>query len=114
MKVLVPPGFMAAQGRTDGLPFQLSLCTAQGAVFLGAEAPARNGDSPAKKAPHDAPCTFAGHAAQAPAPDLFSLAAAEFVSLETPAPARPRFDLSPGHGLAAPPLPARGPPSLTL
>jgi hypothetical protein len=115
MKVLVPPGFMAAP-QADGSHFPLVLCTGHGAVTLEAGGVLPDG-GPSKKAPgekssHDTPCVFAGHGAGAPPQSLLDPAPAEFAAYRSAAPRQPRRDISPGRGLAAPPLPARGPPSL--
>jgi hypothetical protein len=107
LKVLLPPGFMAAQ---DGAPFPLVICTGEGTTVVHQDgAP----DAPAGKVGHDSPCAFAGHGAGAAPPSLAAPVAVTFVEHATPAP-QALTHLAPGRGLAAPPLPARGPPSLTV
>lgn len=115
LKVLVPPGAMIA-GPSDGASFPLVLCTGHGpltvdsaTLFGGTDAGKK---APADKSPHDAPCTFAGHGAVAPTPDLHVFERVTFVVFEAAPQTRAQPDLIPGRGLAAPPLPARGPPSL--
>ena len=103
LKILIPPGYMAAPAKPDGPAFALVLCTAQGMVTLD---PADHQDGAGDSAPSDedgarhSPCAFAGHGLNAPAPDLAD---------------RPLIvatDVVPGRGLAAPPPPATGPPLL--
>lgn len=111
LKVLVPPGFMAAPGPAAAFP--LVLCTDHGAVQI--DAAGRTIDGGAKKAPserssHDGPCVFAGHGTAGDAPNPFSASAVQFVAYRAAAPLAAPRDLAPGRGLAAPPLPARGPP----
>ena len=114
MKVLIPAGFMT-QSRTNDLPFALVLCTSQGMVLVqpGEATPIVDHDGQAGDQAHDAPCAFAGHAVAAPAPNLIDSGAVEFVAYRFVA-TEPLVDLAPGRGLAAPPLPARGPPSLLI
>ncbi|MDD3838623.1 MAG: DUF2946 family protein [Phenylobacterium sp.] len=115
LKVMIPPGFMAG-GPSNDLPFTIVLCTAQGAVTVQAgDALPGHGDqdqAPAKS-PHDSPCAFAGHGLGAPPPTLHDVGRAQFVAYQPLAPSTPP-SLAPGRGLAGPPLPARGPPSLLI
>jgi hypothetical protein len=116
MKVLVPPGFMAAP-RANDLPFALTLCTSQGPLIVepGGRLPGSPQDhAPGGKAAHDSPCAFAGHGAAGPAPEGLVAPAADVVAYAAAATPARRFDLAPGRGLAAPPLPARGPPVRTI
>lgn len=114
MKLLVPPGFMAA-APAEAAPFPLVLCTPQGMVAVGAHAsPAHDGGEPAgpsgQRADH-VPCVFAAAQHLAPPPALdhsTRVAFAACAALTRSAPA----SLAPGRGLCAPPLPARGPPGL--
>lgn len=114
LKVLIPAGFMTASQPTNGLPFALVLCTGQGPqVVEPGDALGLKDKAPADKPAHDAPCPFAGHGAAAPAPGALAVAKIEFVAFKPAQPAR-AVHLVPGRGLAAPPLPARGPPSLLI
>jgi hypothetical protein len=115
LKVLVPAGFMVA-GPADRSAFPLVICTGQGVVTAsddGAPSAHRSGDGKAQKPSHDAPCVFAGHVA-APAPDPFGVRPVEFVRHTDVSAQSVRRDIAPGRGLAAPPLPARGPPVLIV
>jgi hypothetical protein len=112
LKVAVPAGFMTAAPAANALPFALVICTGQGPMTLApGEALAGHQKSPAGKTTHDSPCAFAGHGVGAAAPNLIDAVAVEFVAYRA-AQNSPLVDLAPGRGLAAPPLPARGPPIL--
>lgn len=116
LKVMIPPGFMAGTLAND-LPFPIVLCTAQGAVTVetGDALPGGHGRSdqaPAKGA-HHSPCAFAGHGLGAPPPTGHKVGLAQFVAYQPLVPSAPP-SLAPGWGLAGPPLPARGPPSLLI
>lgn len=113
LKVMIPAGFMTAPDPRNGLPFSLVLCTGDGAkVVQPGETLSGQHDKKddAGKAAHDAPCPFAGHGAAAPPPSAVTTAKVEFFAYAPLEPARV-IHLAPGRGLAAPPLPARGPPS---
>lgn len=116
IKVLVPPGFMVARPVND-MPFPLVLCTAQGMVTVEPGAPIADGASdpgdPAGQAADHGPCVFAGAQHAAPPPGLDRFVTVEFAAYAAPAES-PSLALTPGRGLAAPPLPARGPPSLSI
>jgi hypothetical protein len=112
LKVLVPAGFMAAAAPADALPFALVICSGHGPLTVApGEALTSHQKSPSGKTTHDSPCAFAGHGAGAPAPNLIDTVTVEFVAYRA-AQNAPLVDLAPGRGLAAPPLPARGPPIL--
>lgn len=112
MKIAVPAGYMTRAASND-LPFALVLCTADGAVTVapGEVLPADHDKSRDTK--HDAPCAFAGHGVGVAPPNLLDFRAVQFVAYQAVT-ASPVVDLAPGRGLAAPPLPARGPPSLLI
>jgi len=115
LKVLVPPGFMAAPPSND-LPFALVLCTSQGSTIIQS-GEALGGHGHSDQAPdeggHQNPCVFAGHGLGAPPPSLVDAGAVTFVAyLYRPQAAVAH--LAPGHGLTGPPLPARGPPALLI
>jgi hypothetical protein len=108
MRVLVPAGFMPA---ATPLGPQIVICTGAGPISVADPAGAAEspGDETPKKVDH--PCAPAGFAAEA-MPETFAFASRSVeVSSAAAPPARP--DLVPGRGLAAPPPPATGPPSLT-
>jgi len=113
LKVLIPAGFMTAPDR-NGLPFAVVVCTGQGAMVVEpGDLMGHDKKAPADKPSHDQPCPFAGHGAAVAAPGAFNVQAVAFAVYVEPA-ARPVMGLCPGRGLAAPPLPARGPPSLLI
>ncbi|MDD3838621.1 MAG: hypothetical protein WCY15_01895 [Phenylobacterium sp.] len=115
LKVMIPPGFMAAAPSND-LPFAIVLCTGQGAITVdaGQVLPGHEGrDQAPAKGVHDSPCAFAGHGVGAGLPALHKVERAQFVAYLPLAPTTPP-SLAPGRGLAGPPLPARGPPSLLI
>jgi len=104
---LTAPGFMVAR---QGDRATIAICTGHGAATSIVDLtghPAK----PAQSRP-DAPCAFAGHGIVAATPIAALLASP--IAVPTPPPATPRFDLAPGRGLAAPPPPSQGPPTLTL
>jgi hypothetical protein len=105
MKVAAPPGFMiAAPGSNAGFP--LVICTGHGPLAAGL--PDGKGDKSQTKS--DSPCAFAGHAVP-PTPSVGTpVLGSAFVRTADRAAAR--FDLAPGRGLAAPPPPSQGPPTL--
>jgi len=111
LKVLVPAGFMVGISSTR---FPLVLCTGHGAVSVDAGFldPGGGKKAPGEKPAHDAPCAFAGSAAAASPPDPHPVATVTFVSAPVAEPLPLRRNLAPGRGLAAPPLPPRGPPIL--
>jgi hypothetical protein len=104
---LTAPGFMVA--RQDGRA-TIAICTGHGAaqsiVDLNGH-PAK----PAQSKP-DAPCAFAGHGVVT-APPIAALLASP-IAAASPPPIVARFDLAPGRGLAAPPPPSQGPPTLSI
>lgn len=113
LRVLAPPGFMVGRQTADA-PFPIMLCTAQGPMVMPADAPADAGrpdHAPMDPRHADGHCAFAGgHQFVAPA-SLLAPTPVEFVAYAPPL-ARKLTHLAPGRGLAAPPLPARGPPIL--
>ncbi len=104
MKIAAPPGFMVSAQGPGGFP--LVICTGHGP--LSSSTPDNKGGE--SKSKPDAPCAFAGHAAPpAPAAGAQVAAAAFAHAVERPS---LKFDLAPGRGLAAPPPPSQGPPTL--
>ncbi|MDB5455346.1 MAG: hypothetical protein JWP92_931 [Caulobacter sp.] len=114
-KVVIPAGFMTAPAAKNGLPFALVICTGQGPLVVqpGDAIGHHDDGDPADRAAHDSPCAFAGQGVAAPPPNLVEVATVDFVAYR-PAVFPSRASTAPGRGLAAPPLPARGPPSLLI
>jgi hypothetical protein len=115
LKVLTPPGFMVA-APTNDLPFAIVICTGNGPLSLEpGQSLADHGGK--EQAPggkiHESPCAFAGLAAAAEPPSALNVAPVQFVAYRA-VQIRPVASVAPGRGLAAPPLPARGPPSLLI
>ena len=112
VRLAVPAGFMVGAPKA-GAGFPLVLCTSQGMVVIAGKDALGQTHAP-DKAPentsdHDHPCAFGGHgAAAAPAVALIAVPV-EFARHRIIS-AAPTPSLAPGRGLAAPPLPARGPP----
>lgn len=103
--VIVPPGFMPARA-ADGVGLAMVICTGHGPLQVGA---AGDHQAPAQKSKAGAACPFAA-AATAPPPAAPAIAQGPVrFATSTPFIAG---DQSPGRGLAAPPPPAIGPPSL--
>ncbi len=107
-----PDGWMPVAGAAGGI--EIALCNGMGpdtVMVLGADGALH------KKAPvgghgdRDHPCAFAGMGV-GDAPPLVAVAAPEPAAADSPISATP-FASLPGHGLAAPPPPAIGPPALT-
>jgi hypothetical protein len=106
LQIIVPPGFMVA--RMGGAP-AIVLCTGHGPMMAMPVAPGKPDQSPKTDQGHT--CVFAGHGGIAPPPSVLApiQSRAEYVL----PPSAPMRDLRPGRGLAAPPPPSRGPPSLS-
>lgn len=108
MRVLIPAGYMVSP--TAASPFDLVICTGQGAKVVDAgkdQSPA--GDEQGQT--HHAPCAFAGLGVAA-APPVLATVEIPFQTATAPGRADLRQGLAPGRGLAAPPPPATGPPEL--
>lgn len=105
LRILAPSGYMT----TPDQPFALVICTGEGALNLTSDPSHQDHGAPQSHAP----CAFAGlgvatappEPLAAPAPVVFALAA-EPIALQA--------SLRPGQGLAAPPPPATGPPTLSI
>jgi hypothetical protein len=108
-RMLVPSGWMPsfADGRTT-----ITLCTGAGMVEAWVdEDGAIHKEKPTGSSTHDQPCAFAGLGAVADTPNVPALAQPAILAV---AASRP-FDatnVAVGLGLAAPPPPAIGPPTL--
>ncbi|MDE2356713.1 MAG: hypothetical protein KGL69_08155 [Alphaproteobacteria bacterium] len=109
LQAAIPPGFMLASGGATptGAP-SIVICTGHGPLSYAPDAP-----NPHRKTPRPSPsqtCPFAGHAGASLVPDL---PAPQPITFARFAPLTPDGHcLAPGRGLAAPPPPATGPPSL--
>lgn len=108
LQVFVPSGFMVSSQNGRGV---IVICTGHGPLTV-ATADGKTPAAPVKKK-SDAPCAFAGHAAPYTAP-LAAPASGPAVAVVREVAARPLESLTPGRGLAAPPPPSRGPPSLLI
>lgn len=106
LRALVPAGYMPSGGAQGPM---LVICTSEGAKVVSGHDPGVPQDG--SQAAHGEHCVFAGGAVVAP-PVVLATAVAAFAPAESLAPAIPR-DVVPGRGLAAPPPPATGPPSLS-
>ena len=114
VRFAIPAGIMLEKPAEDGDLPALVLCTSAGMVTIKADGfgipgktdPARHDDS----GKSGEPCVFAAVAAHAvpPAPAVLDLPA----PVASPAPFWAAVQQRPGEGLAAPPPPATGPPSL--
>jgi hypothetical protein len=107
VQLLAPPGFMVGR---HGDHASIVICTGHGPASSLADLASHPGKAPQSR--HDAPCVFAGHAVGA-APSPTALIARP-IAISTLAATTARFDLTPGRGLAAPPPPSQGPPTLAL
>ena len=114
VRFAIPAGIMLEKPAEDGDLPALVLCTSAGMVTIKADGfgipgktdPARHDDS----GKSGEPCVFAAVAAitAPPAPAVLEVPA----PVATPAPFWAAVQQRPGEGLAAPPPPATGPPSL--
>lgn len=102
VRVLVPNGFMMAEGRTGG-GFPLVICTGHGPLTLPGSS-----KSPPMKSHDSGACAFAGQVS-APPPTLASVPVAVPTVFSAPPPQR-AVQPAPGLGLAAPPPPSHAPP----
>ncbi|MBY0283066.1 MAG: hypothetical protein K2W81_03775 [Sphingomonas sp.] len=104
-RVAVPTGFMVDEGSAGPT---IVICSGSGPMTMPLPGVPAKPDGKADKAGH--PCVFAAAHVAAPAPvpsgDALVLRAAPA------APMAPSGDLRPGLGLAAPPPPKTGPPTL--
>ena len=107
IRVLIPSGFMVRAEADGGFP--LIICTGQGEMVVAATLLGDPHKAPADSDRHDSPCAFAGHGVAAEPPVITDVRPVVFTAFTPLAPSLHR-DLTPGRGLAAPPLPARGPP----
>jgi len=109
LRVAIPAGYMIAPAAQAGEAPQMVICTGQGAMTVAVadsdKAPIK---APAKAVDH--PCAFAAAGVPIPTPTTDGLAApavAYAAEIVSPTPRQ-----RPGLGLAAPPPPKTGPPSI--
>lgn len=111
VRVFIPAGFMPS-ARVNDLPFPLVICTGHGelVVAAGQEMP-ETPVAPDGSARH-APCVFSGAVAGplADGPVLQTSISFQYLSTAVRLP----VSFEGGPGITGPPLPARGPPSLTI
>lgn len=108
LQVLIPNGLMVARA---GNGATIAICTGHGPLLALPNGPGKPGKSP-KQGEGGGICVFAGHGGVAPA-TAFSAPVSARVELVA-APSGPMDDLLPGRGLAAPPPPSQGPPTLSI
>ena len=113
VRAVLPVGFMYGGLDSSGRQAFVTLCSENGLIQIAVDLDAgavkeTEGDHADKPAQHP-PCVFAGAVAIA-APDLLALPVSDRVEIAAPL-FFPGF-ARPGLGLAAPPPPAIGPPSL--
>jgi len=106
LQLAVPQGFMLAR---DGGRAVIVICTGHGPMLM----PGADHGVPAKtpKPKPDGTCAFAGHGATPTQAPPLTLAAVRFGRIATPA--APGLSTTPGRGLAAPPPPSQGPPTVS-
>lgn len=104
LQAAIPPGFMPSGPQARGAP-ALVICTGHGALKLAGD------KAPPVKRKGDAPCAFAGNTPPIAAAAFRLLVQAYNWSAPRTVTVPP--DQSPGRGMAAPPPPPLGPPSLT-
>jgi hypothetical protein len=108
LQALTPAGFMLTR---EGGQATVAICTGHGAAHSLADLAGDPAKAP--KSRPDSPCAPAGHKIGV-APPLLALIASP-IALPAVAPqVGAQQDLAPGRGLAAPPPPSQGPPTLTL
>jgi hypothetical protein len=107
LRAAIPGGFMLSTAKAGSMP-DIVICTAHGLATIPGDADPASTDDGAKQ--QDATCAFTATAAVTIAPVLFEVAAPTYA--DTVLLHRAVADQRPGRGLAAPPPPAQGPPSL--
>jgi hypothetical protein len=107
---IAPQGWMPVVNAAGGI--ELTVCNGMGRddrMVLSADGKLHH-EAPAKDQSNDHPCAFAGLGVADTPPSLAMASIPAFVPDATPLP--DRVSIAPGRGLAAPPPPATGPPSL--
>jgi hypothetical protein len=109
VRMLIPTGWMPSMiaGKAT-----ITLCTGAGMVEAWVDADGKiHKDSPAKKSANDQPCAFAGLSAAADASSYTELSLEPALPTQS-VPVAVLTGVAIGLGLAAPPPPAIGPPTL--
>ena len=107
VRLAAPTGWMLAPSDGHGAP-RLVICTGHGPAELGGH-PSAPSHTPARSIEH--PCVFAGAASPtAPQAPAVPIAAPTLMAVDVPVTAF--RDQRPGRGLAAPPPPSHGPPTI--
>jgi hypothetical protein len=109
VRMIIPTGWMPSMiaGKAT-----ITLCTGAGMVEAWVDADGKiHKDSPAKKGAGDQPCAFAGLSAAADAPSYAELSLEPLLPPQL-VPGAALTGVAIGLGLAAPPPPAIGPPTL--
>ncbi|GIL37873.1 DUF2946 family protein [Roseiterribacter gracilis] len=106
LRAAIPGGFMLSSAKAGGMP-DLVVCTSQGLMTIAHDADPASADSDSKQ---DTSCAFTATSAVTIAPTLVQIAAPTYAVMATVQ--RAVADQRPGRGLAAPPPPTTGPPSL--
>jgi hypothetical protein len=107
---IAPEGWMPVVNAAGGI--EITVCNGTGpddAMVLSPDGKLHH-KIPGKSQPGDHACAFSGLGIADAPPTLVALALPDFAPETTPA--LDRIDAVPGRGLAAPPPPATGPPSL--
>jgi hypothetical protein len=107
VRLAAPPGWMLAPTDGHGAP-RLVICTGHGPGEVG-DQPRAPSPAPSRSIEH--PCVFAG-AATPPEPQPPTLPIITPTPTAADIPVAALRDQRPGRGLAAPPPPSRGPPTI--
>jgi hypothetical protein len=109
MRMIIPAGWMPSFA---GGQATITLCTSAGMVEAWVDADGKiHKESPQKKSAKDQPCAFAGLGGALDVPQLVELGA-EMPPVAADNGTFPLIQVRIGLGLAAPPPPAIGPPTL--
>jgi hypothetical protein len=114
LQAAIPPGFMLASGGATptGAP-SIVICTGHGPLAVSGDVPGPDGAKSPKSSPGaHAACPFAGHTGASVIPEPVQPQAVAYGAFAGFAPRATA--LAPGRGLAAPPPPATGPPTVLI
>jgi hypothetical protein len=105
LRASIPGGFMLSTAKAGALP-DIVVCTAHGLQTISGDAQPATADDEKS----DPSCAFTAAATVTVTPTLLALAAPSYAQVTVVQ--RALADQRPGRGLAAPPPPTTGPPSL--